>query len=155
MKHQDQSLERVLESAVVVSWADLMRGAQSGLIHLEYSFAASGALDCLRVWSSITRGYWLLACTYWLSASQFHDSGVHFDNGYQSAGLARTLAAVMQHQSAFTLPANFGRQGLIQISTPTEKDTAAAAASMSDAFNRSRSAFGEPARALSGSEQYL
>lgn len=36
---KNQSLERVLESAVVVSWADLMRGAQNGLIHVEYGFA--------------------------------------------------------------------------------------------------------------------
>ena len=42
-----QSLERVLESAVVVSWADLMRGAQTGLIHIEYGFARSCTLDYL------------------------------------------------------------------------------------------------------------
>ena len=54
-----QSLERVLESAVVVSWADLMRDAQTGLIHIEYGFARSGTLDYLQVWSSITRRqYW-------------------------------------------------------------------------------------------------
>jgi len=45
-----QSLERVLESAVVVSWADLMHGAQTGLIHIEYGFAPSGTLDYLQVW---------------------------------------------------------------------------------------------------------
>jgi hypothetical protein len=32
-----QSLERILESAIVVSWADLMRGAHTGLVHLEYA----------------------------------------------------------------------------------------------------------------------
>jgi hypothetical protein len=37
-----QSLERILESAIVVSWADLMRDAQAGLIHIEYGFASSG-----------------------------------------------------------------------------------------------------------------
>jgi len=58
--YQDQNLERVLESAVVASWADLMRGRQNGLIHIEYGFAASGTLDHLQVWSSIKRGYWLL-----------------------------------------------------------------------------------------------
>jgi hypothetical protein len=34
--NENQSLERILESALVVSWADLMRGAQTGLIHIEY-----------------------------------------------------------------------------------------------------------------------
>src|SRR2546430_5834025 len=33
MKPYENSLERILESAIVVSWADLMRGAQTGLIH--------------------------------------------------------------------------------------------------------------------------
>lgn len=133
--YQDQNLERVLESAVVVSWADLMRGGQSGLIHIEYGFSPSGTLDSLQVWSSITRGYWLLACSYWMSASKLHDSGVHFDNGYQSEGLARILAVVMQHQHAFALPPNLGWQGLLQITTPTETESIAAAASIRDAFD--------------------
>jgi len=133
--HQDQNFERVLESAVVVSWADLMRGRQSGLIHIEYGFAANGTLDHLQVWSSVRRGYWLLACSYWMSPSKLHDSGVHFDNGYQSEGLARNLAVVMQHQYAFALPPNLGRQGLLQITTPTETESIAAAASMRDAFD--------------------
>ncbi len=31
--NQKQNFDQILESAVVASWADLMRGAQSGLIH--------------------------------------------------------------------------------------------------------------------------
>jgi hypothetical protein len=31
--YENQSLERILECAIVVSWADLMRDAQTGLIH--------------------------------------------------------------------------------------------------------------------------
>ena len=73
--NQDQNLERILESAVVVSWTDLLRGDKSGLIHIEYGFAPSGTLDYLQVWSSITRGYWLLACSYWMSASQLRIPG--------------------------------------------------------------------------------
>src|SRR5437867_10077794 len=133
--HPDQNLERVLESAVVMSWAGLMRGAENGLIHIEYGFSPSGTLDYLQLWASITRGYWLLACSYWMSPSKLHDSGVHFDNGYQSEGLARNLAVVMQHQYAFALPPNLGRQGLLQITTPTETESIAAAASMRDAFD--------------------
>jgi len=134
--NQVQNLERVLESAVVVSWADLMRGLQSGLVHIEYGFSPSGTLDYLQVWSSIRRGYWLLACSYWMSPSKFHDNGVHFDNGYQSEGLAHILAVVMQHQNAFALPPSLGRQGLLQITTPTEIESIAAAVSMRDAFDR-------------------
>jgi hypothetical protein len=119
-------LERTLESAIVVSWADLVHGDQIGLIHIEYGFAPSGTLDYLKVWSSLTRGHWLLACEYWMSASTFHGTGVRFDNGYQSEGLAHILEFVMQHQSEFDLPVNRGRQGLLQISTPTQDETAAA-----------------------------
>ena len=133
---ENQSLERVLESAIVVSWADLMRGTQNGLIHIEYAFAPSGTLDYLQVWSSITRGHWLLACSYWMSASKFHETGIHFDNGYQSEGLAHILESVMQHQTAFSLPADLGRQGLLQITTPTEEESSAAAATVSEALDR-------------------
>ena len=119
-------LERTLESAFVVSWADLVHGDQIGLIHIEYGFAPSGTLNYLKVWSSLTRGHWLLACEYWMSASTFHGTGVRFDNGYQSEGLAHILEFVMQHQSEFDLPVNRGRQGLLQISTPTQDETAAA-----------------------------
>lgn len=143
----NQSLERILESAVIVSWADLMRGAQNGLIHIEYGFAAGGTLDYLKLWSSITRGHWLLACEYWMSASTFHDTGVLFDNGYQSEALARILEFVMQHQNSFALPPNHGRQGLLQITTPTKEESAAAAASVNQAFERLGAALAEPALA--------
>jgi hypothetical protein len=144
-----QNLERVLESAVVVSWADLTRGGRSGLVHIEYGFSPSGTLDYLQVWSSIRRGYWLLACSYWMSPSQLHDSGVHFDNGYQSEGLAHILQVVMQHQSAFSLPPNLGRQGLLQITTPTEIESMAAAASMRDVSDCAGSALTETPLATS------
>lgn len=123
-----RNLGRILEAGVVVSWADLMRGAQTGLIHIEYSFAPSGTLDFLHFWSAISRGHWLLACSCWMSASAFHQTGVYFENGYESEGLAHILESVMQHQDAFTLPQNLGRPGLLQISTPNDEEVPAAAA---------------------------
>ncbi len=60
----DQNLERILQSAIIVSWADLTRGSKPCLIHVEFGLAPSGTLDYLQVWSSVTRGYWLLASTY-------------------------------------------------------------------------------------------
>src|SRR5271166_2854155 len=141
-----QNLEQVLESAVIVSWTELMRGAQSGLIHIEYGFVPSGTLDYLQVWSSVTRGHWLLACAYWMSASTFHDAGAHFDNGYQSKGLADILEAVMQNQNSFALPPDLGRQGLLQITMPTGEESTIAAASVREAQDRVNSIL-EPARA--------
>jgi len=49
--------DRILESAVVTSWADLTRGFPTGLIHIEYGFATDGTLDYLKVWSSLARGH--------------------------------------------------------------------------------------------------
>jgi hypothetical protein len=121
--NESQSLERVLESAVVVSWADLMRGAQAGLVQIEYDFAAGGTLDDLKFWSSTTRGHWLLAVEYWASPSKSHSTGVHFENGYESDALKHILNLVMQHQSKFSLPVNLGRQGLLQIAAPTQQES--------------------------------
>ena len=121
--NENQSLERILESAVVVSWADLMRGAQAGLVQIEYDFAAGGTLDYLKFWSFISRGHWLLAVEYWASPSKSHSTGVHFENGYESDALKHTLNSVMQHQGKFSLPVNLGRQGLLQIAAPTQQET--------------------------------
>src|SRR5689334_18126159 len=98
------NLERILESAIVASWPDLMRGTRAGLIHIEYGFAVGGTLDYLKVWSSLTRGHWLLACEYQMSANNFHSAGITFENEYQSEGLAQILDYAMQHQNTFVLP---------------------------------------------------
>jgi hypothetical protein len=37
--NENQGLEQILESAVVVSWTDLMPGTSTGLIHIEYGLA--------------------------------------------------------------------------------------------------------------------
>jgi hypothetical protein len=145
--NEDQNLEQILESATVLFWTDLMRGAPAGLMHIEYGFAPAGTLDYLKFWSSISRGHWRLACEYWMSASTLHRAGVRFENGYQSKGLAQILESVMQHQSSFVLPENLGRQGLLQISTPTAPESTAAAASVNQAFVSLGSAAAEPARA--------
>lgn len=142
---EKQSLDRTLESAVVVSWADLMHSAEAGLVHIEYGFTPAGTLDYLKVWSSITRGHWLLACEYWMTASTFHGTGVRFDNGYESEGLAHILDIVMQHQTEFTLPANLGRQGLLQISAPTQEESTEAGKRIREAFDHLGLTSAEPA----------
>jgi len=143
--NENQSLDRTLESAIAVSWTDLMHDAPAGLIHIEYSFVPGGMLDYLKVWSSLTRGHWLLVCEYWMSETTFHGTGVRFDNGYESEHLAQILESVMQHQNFFVLPANLGRQGLLQISTPTEEQRSAAGAWIHDAFERLGSTLAEAA----------
>jgi hypothetical protein len=68
---------------------------------------------------------------------------VRFDNGYESEELAHILEFVMQHQNSFVLPPNLGRQGLLQISTPTVEESAAAAALINEIFDRLTSKFAE------------
>src|SRR5437667_3737072 len=137
---QAHNFDQLLESAVVASWADLMRGSQRGLIHVEYGFSPSGALDHLQVWSCITKGRWLLACGYQMAASDVLDTDVHFHNGYQSEGLARILELVILHQKAFALPQNLDRAGLLQIATPSQRESAAAAVSVNEALDHITSA---------------
>ena len=142
------NLERILESAVVISWADLTRGTPSGLIgliHIEYGFAAGGTLDYLKVLSSPTRGHWFLVCDYWMSANNSHSAGIRFENEYQSEGLAQILEVAMQHQNSFVLPQDLGRQGLLQISTPTAEESVAAVALINLAFDRLNLKVDQPA----------
>ena len=75
-----------------------------------------------------------------MSASKFHETGVHFANGYRSEALANILDSVMQHQAAFSLPDDLGRQGLLQILTPTQEETVLASARVSEALIRIRPA---------------
>jgi hypothetical protein len=141
------NLERILESAIVASWPDLIRGTHAGPIHIEYAFAPTGALDYMKVWTSVARGHWLLACEYWMSPNTFHGTGIRFENGYTSEGLARILEFVMQHQNSFVPPPNVGRQGLLQIPMPTEAESAAAGISINEAVHDFESQLTQPAGA--------
>lgn len=133
---EDRKMESALQSAVVLNWEDLVRGAPGATIQVEYAFAPGGTLAYVRVWSSTLRGYWLLACAYWMSASGSHDQGAHFDNGYRSDGLAHILEFLMQHQNSFAIPHNFGGEGSILIATPTAVERRSAAAAVSAAVDR-------------------
>lgn len=140
---ENQTLEQMLESAIVACWKDLTNGAQPEVIHTEYNFTAGGSVDGLRIWSSIARGHWLLICEYGMYASNSHSCGVRFENGHHSEALAQTVKFVMQHQNDFSLPPNLGRPGLLQIRRPTEAEIGAAAASVRDAFDHVSSAVDE------------
>jgi hypothetical protein len=133
-----QNLDRVLEAAVVVTWPDLIPGADSGIVHVEYDFGSRGSIAFLQVWLSQTRGVWHLVYSY--SGSTFDQRDIQFDNNDCSQRLAETLDSVMHHQDAFLPPPNLGRQGLLQITTPAEKERAAAAISIKEALDQVASA---------------
>ena len=121
----------MLELAVISSWTDLMPTTQAGAIHIEYDFVAD-CVDHVQVWSSVSRGHWLLACSYWMSASNSHDAGIQFHNGYESKALAHILNFVMKHQHTFSFPENLGRKKLLQLSTPTPEASMEATTSVNE-----------------------
>jgi len=49
---ESMPLDQVLESAVVINWSDLVRGAVPGLAHVEYHVGAERLIDDVRIWSS-------------------------------------------------------------------------------------------------------
>jgi hypothetical protein len=127
-----QSLDRILESAVMSGWQDLMKDTKSGFLLLEYAFAPDSSLDYLKLWSSKVRGHWHLA------ASALHVKGIHFEDGFRSESLTQTLEFIIQHQSAFVASPNHGRNGRLQIQQPTHDQRDVAEVSVARAFESLR-----------------
>jgi hypothetical protein len=127
-------IDRILTSAVVLSWEDLLHVSQRGLIHIEY--APGKSLQYLKVWELTGKGKWSLVCEYWMScgATVTPPEGMTFSNNYHSAGLAEMLEVIMQHQDSFA--ASLGRPGagLIQVTMPTDQESLAATACMRHAY---------------------
>jgi hypothetical protein len=122
-------MDRILESAVVLSWKDLLHRSQRGLIHIEY--APGTRLPYLKIWQLTGRGGWSLVCEYWMSRGPTDSpgDGMTFSNDYHSAGLAEMLEVVMQHQDNFA-PSLKPGAGLIQVTLPTEQESLASGACM-------------------------
>jgi len=122
-------LDRILASAVVLSWDDLLHPKQRGLSHIEY--APGALLQYLKVWQLTGKGEWSLVCEYQMSHSPaVVTSRTTFSNGYHSAGLAEMLDVIMQHQSSFASSSLRPGAGLIQVTLPTERENIAASACM-------------------------
>ena len=128
-------MDRILESAVVLSWRDLLHVSQRGLIHIDY--APGPSLQYLKIWQLTGKGSWSLICEYWMHQGQAVTpaAGLRFSNDYHSDALAQMLEVIMQHQGSFMT--SFGRPGagLIQVTPPTEQESLAASACMRDAYD--------------------
>lgn len=136
---QRVQIARVLESAVVLSWKDLLRPSKKGLVHVEYGTAPEPSLQYLKIWLSTTEGRWNLICEYWMSSgsSRVPAAGLTFSNGYHSADLALMLERMMQRHDGFPDSLS-GESGvnLIQVESPTEGDRVKAGACMIEAYHR-------------------
>jgi len=129
---------RILESAVVLSWCDLVKMSRQDLIHVEYGVAPERSLQYLKIWLLVGRGKWDLICEYWLRPrpSLTPTSSLKFSTGHHSAALAEMLELIMQHQGSFSTSFGTSSVGLLQVQAPTKEATAIAGVCMSEAYNR-------------------
>jgi hypothetical protein len=132
-------IDRVLESAVVLSWNDLAKGSHPGIVHVEYGTAPEPSLQYLKIWLSKAPGKLDLFCQYWitLGSSPVPAAGLTFGNGYYSSDLKQMLAHLMRHQDNFPDPLS-GKSGvnLILVQPPTEDDRLQAGACIREAYRR-------------------
>jgi hypothetical protein len=120
-------LDKALQFAVIVGWADLTKVAKPRSIRIEYRCEPAAPLDHLRVWADKAGGHQDLVCDYWTRTSSNHPSGARFSNGHHSDQLAQTLDFIMKNQDQFTRPADAGREGLMVAYPPAEEECAEAA----------------------------
>jgi hypothetical protein len=126
-------MDRLLESAVVLSWKDLVHPSQSGPLYIEY--VPGTPLPYLKIRQLTGRGEWVLVCEYWMSRELTRaGERLTFSNGYHSAGLAEMLEVIMQRQDHFVDSRVGPRAGSIQVNPPTEQATFAASACMKHAY---------------------
>jgi hypothetical protein len=127
-------VDRILASAVVLSWQDLLHATHGGLIHIEY--APGKTLQYLKVWELTGKGEWSLVCEYWMSCGPagLPRDGMTFSNDYHSAGLTDMLELIMQHQDRFSDSLDRPGAGLIQVTLPTAQESLAATACMRQAY---------------------
>ena len=136
---QRVAIEDVLESAVVLSWQELLKDSRPGMVHVEYSTAPEPCLQYVKVWLSTRRGTWDLICEYWISAGSpgRTERGLTFRNGYHSASLSKMLQDMMRQCDGFPNSlAGDTRMNLIRVNAPTANDRQKAKTCISDAYQR-------------------
>ena len=131
-------LDAILADALTHSWSDLMPEPASGLIHIEYHVDALGSVEFVKVWAATVRGHWDLICEHWMHSDASHQSGLHFNNRYESDGLNRMLGTIMQHQEIFLLDTPPGNDCMIQVYPPTDEERVAASERMEGFCSRAR-----------------
>jgi hypothetical protein len=110
-------LDHILESAVVLNWGELVRGARPGLIQLEYHIGEQPLIDDLRIWSSTARGFWSLVCH--CSVNPDLSCTLNFKNGYQTGDFGKLLKAIMRHQGEFAHKRAVNTNYLVRVGPPS------------------------------------
>lgn len=141
----------LLESAVMLSWNELLKCSARGLVHVEYGMAPESSLQYVKIWLATSRGAWNLVCEYWI-ASGFKSAppiGLTFSDGFQSSLLAEILDATMRAREGFigTFSGD-NRVSLIVVHSPTKDQLQKAQEYMGEAFKRLGLVYAPPAERM-------
>lgn len=126
-----QSLEQLLNSAVVLNWDAVTQSSTLGRVRVEYHIGADGALEYLKLWSH-AREYWSLVCEY--STHLSWSDGPRFCNGYHSRSLSRLLQSIMVNQGQCSHGRDPNTNGALEVAPPTAEDVEAATRRVSETF---------------------
>jgi hypothetical protein len=127
------NLRRMLESAVILNWKDVMGDTSGGLIDVEYKVASDGSLEYLRLWMCSPRGLCDLICQYSLFWKWSNAREVSFGTRYRVQSLADCLDYIIQHEALYSTkhePAKL----LLQVRAPSETQQKLAKEYVSTAF---------------------
>jgi hypothetical protein len=144
----DIQLDRILESAVVLNWKDLVPAPTGGLLQIEYHIGGSGSVDSLKMWGSTTRGYWSLICDY--SINPGWSNGPRFTNGFHSRDLGRLLESIIMNQEMFRHGSGPNSNVVVQVEPPTAGETAIAGLQLTAIFPQPAPTLRKPAPRLRG-----
>jgi hypothetical protein len=149
----DLQIEHILESAVILSWNELVSGSDSAMIQVEYATAPEPCLQYLKTWRSTKRGEWDLICEYWISAGSAGAPkiGLTFGAGYHSACLTEILESVLRHQGDIPDPlSGETKLNLIIVALPTQEESLRATRCISEAYEQRGLSFIKHARPSNG-----
>jgi len=125
-------LDRMLESAIILSWKDLGQSPTEGMVQVEYHVGPERSVEYLKMWCSNGRGYLSLVCDY--SVNPGWSGGPRFANGYHSRELGRLLEAIMMNQAMFQHGCRPGNNVLVQVGPPTEEQIVTATQRVAETF---------------------
>ena len=132
-------IEHILESAVILSWKELISGSDSAMIHVEYATAPEPCLQYLKIWRSAEPGEWDLICEYWISAGPAGAPkiGLTFGPDYHSARLTEILGSVLRHhRDVPDILSGETKLNLIIVALPTPQEKLSATRCISEAYEQ-------------------
>lgn len=141
-------IDQLLESAVILSWDELLKSSPRGLVHVEYGTAPEPSLQYVKIWLSTRRGSWNLICEYWISSGfkNVPSVGLTFSNGFHSAMLAEILDATMCTRPGFMGSLSGDSSvSLIIVHSPTKDQLQKAHEYMTEAYQRFGLVYTSPA----------